>query len=96
VRLFHSLNGNGESPYEWVVSRICEEFNVLPTQALEELDNDPERLVYRIMTLRAFANTKQQLDDAKKISDVPYSSMRDTVLQIDMEEAKKEIDKKKG
>ena len=91
MRLFHYLNDDGDPPWEWVISRICEEFGVLPTQAIKELDKDPERLVYRIITLRAFARSKSHVDNAKKFSDIKMDRMVEKVLEIDLEEAATEI-----
>jgi len=76
-------------PFEWVVSRICEEFHCLPTAALAELLDDPAGMAIEILELRAYARAKESLDNAKSKNDVPSSPMVDMVMEIQAELAKR-------
>ena len=49
---------------EWLISRICEEFQCLPSQAVREWDADDEGLVLDVMELRGYARAKQAWDEA--------------------------------
>lgn len=49
-------------PALWLVSQVCEEFGCLPSQAVRELEGDPERMVIKIMTLRAYVRTLAAFD----------------------------------
>jgi len=72
-----------------VVSRICEEFHCLPTEAVKELLDDPLNMALEIMELRAYARAKEVLDNAKSKNDVPSSPMVDMVMEIQAELAKR-------
>ena len=75
---------NIPTPFEWLVSRVCEEFHCLPSQAVDELlDND--RIVLDIMGLRAYARAKEAIDSAKRPEDVPDSPMVDQVFAVQAE-----------
>jgi hypothetical protein len=69
------LDGYDDEPVDpavqrlWMVSRICEEFSCLPSQALRELDTDPERLALMIPDLRAYAAAKRAFDAARGKAD---------------------------
>ncbi len=49
------------SPFEWIVSRICEEFHCRPTEAMQELRDDRWRLTFAILEMRAYAHAKHPL-----------------------------------
>jgi hypothetical protein len=86
------LEGRDEEakpPWEWVVSRICEEFHCLPTAAVNELFDDPSGMAIDILELRAYANAKEALDNAKSKNDVPSSPMVDMVMEIKAELVKR-------
>ena len=71
-------------PFEWYISQVCEEFRCRPSQAVDELmDND--KLIQDIIELRAYARTKDSIDNAKKPEDVPDSPMVDQVFAIQKE-----------
>lgn len=72
-------------PFEWIISRICEEFNCLPSAALRELMNDPAQMAIDIMELRAYARTKEAIDNAHSDKDIPASPMVDQVFSIQAE-----------
>lgn len=74
-----------EPPFEWIVSRICEEFSCLPSEALRELLDDPNNMALDIIELRAYARTKQQIDDARKQEDMPSGPLADLVWQVQHE-----------
>lgn len=50
-------------PDEWLISRVCEEFHCLPSDAQRELDQDTG-LVWTILRLRSLAAAKRELDTA--------------------------------
>lgn len=63
------------------MSRICEEFGCLPSEALRELEDDPQRLVLDVMELRAYARAKAALDNAKEPGDMPTGLMAEIVAE---------------
>lgn len=71
-----------EPPFEWVVSRICEEFGCLPSEALRELLDEPRGMALDIIELRAYARTKAQMDEAKRPEDMPHGKMADWVWAV--------------
>ena len=77
-----------------MISRVCEEFNVLPSAAIRELENDAEHLVFSILACRAFANAKELYDRAKtekEMNDLPKSRIMDLVKEIDFDIAREDI-----
>lgn len=50
------------APYEWMVSRYCEEFSCTPTVACREMESDPLRLGETIIMLRAYSSLKDAVD----------------------------------
>ena len=76
-------------PFEWIISRICEEFNCLPSAALRELMNDPAQMAIDIMELRAYARTKEMLDNAQNKADVKNTPMVEKVFEIIAEREKR-------
>ena len=52
---------------------------------MHALDNDPDQLILTILTLRAFAQTKEFYDNAKKKADLPQSRMMDLLIEIEFE-----------
>lgn len=67
-----------------MVSRVCEEFGCLPSQALRELDRDPE-LVFDVIEMRGYAATRQAVKRATNDKDHPKGPMADLVLDIECE-----------
>lgn len=55
-----------------LINRVCEAFpGVLPSQAVRELDDDPEQTVLTILELRAYAAAKRAYDGAaNKVDDL--------------------------
>tara|TARA_B100000949_G_scaffold4534_2_gene3937 strand:+ start:7549 stop:7806 length:258 start_codon:yes stop_codon:yes gene_type:complete len=78
-------------PAAWIVSRICEEFGCLPSEAVSEMEKDVRKHLFQIMQMRCYAAAKRRLDDMKpgeNLDDVP---MIDVVLKTDIAIAKGEI-----
>lgn len=76
------MQGEGDAPFEWLVSRACEEFSCLPSQAVRELLDDPQQLALDVMELRAYARTKDALDNAKRPEDEPSGPMVEVVWDV--------------
>ena len=55
----------------WIATRIGKEFNVLPSVAAKDLDEDPERLSMTAVSLLAYSQAKSAYDaaegDSKKL-----------------------------
>jgi hypothetical protein len=70
---------------------VCEAFHCLPSQAREEIETDPDRTALTILELRAYAETKRRIDDAKKAEDAPRGPMADLVreMEVDLWRARK-------
>lgn len=64
MRLHRALDGQGEPPAEWLISRVCEEFRCLPSVALRELEEHDADLVASVMALRSYAAAKQHVDSS--------------------------------
>ena len=93
IALHKCLSGleGAEPPEAWIVSRICEEFGCLPSEAVNELEVDVRKHLFQIMQLRSYAAAKRRFDDMKpgeNLDDVP---MIETVLKNDVAIAKGEI-----
>ena len=72
-------------PYEWLVSRVCEEFNCLPSAAIREIMDDPCGMALKIMNLRHYARVKDVLDSAKSEKDIPRGCDVSQVMEIQAE-----------
>lgn len=79
-----------------MISRVCEEFGVLPSAAIEELENDVDHLIPAILTMRAFAQTKAACDASKTAKDRPTGYMADLVTEFDFAPMQEKIDAAKG
>jgi len=64
---------------------VCAAFHCTPSQAREELEADPDRTALRILELRAYAQTKAQIDAAKEAKDMPTGTLADLVQEIDVD-----------
>lgn len=53
------------------MSRVCEEFQCLPSEAIRELEEGVPGLALDVMELRSYARAKHALDAAKDEKDVP-------------------------
>lgn len=71
-------------PFEWFVSRVCEEFSIPPTRALWEIENAPHGLIGRILEYRAYQHAKVTYDRAEgDVSKLDQSPMMDRVIESD-------------
>ena len=68
---------------------VCEGFNCLPSQAIEELEKDQHRVSLRILGLRSYRDAKAAIDryeglsaDAKKNAEEPNGRMVDLVYKV--------------
>ena len=68
-----------------MLNAVCEAFHCLPSQAREELETDPDRTALRILEMRAYAETKRQIDAAKTAEDRPTGRLADLVAEIEVE-----------
>jgi hypothetical protein len=64
-----------------VISRICEEFDCLPSQAIHE----PLQLALDVMDLRAYAKAKHLYEHTKDAKDIPDAPIMDWVYRISYE-----------
>lgn len=76
-------------PFEWLVSRVCEEFHCLPSEAVNELMDDPSHMALDIIELRAYAVAKNMLDKAQSDKDIPDGPIIDRVFEIQAEVLKR-------
>lgn len=67
-----------------MISRICQEFTCLPSEAEQELERDPQ-LVFDILELRHYAHTRDAILSAKDESQVPNGPMADLAADIEVE-----------
>jgi hypothetical protein len=72
-------------PGEWIVSRICEEFGCLPSQAVRELEDGDADLVFTILEYRSYARAKQTIDAAQSAADVTPTPMTTMVFAVQAE-----------
>ena len=80
-----------EPPEAWIVSRICEEFGCLPSQAINELEIDVRKPLFQIIKMRAYANAKHRLDNMSAGENLDNVPMIEEVLRTDVAIAKGEI-----
>lgn len=83
-----------EVPEEWVISRVCEEFSCLPLEAIEALEHDYNRLIFRIMKLRSYAGAKREYEAGQKETDTerrPQGPHIEEVREIEFEFIKARI-----
>ena len=65
---------------EWLISRVCEEFNCTPSVAQDELECD-EDLVMAIIEMRNYAHTKSRIDNATDEKHMPDGKTADLVFE---------------
>lgn len=87
MRLREVLNGTSEGPppEEWIISRVCEEFHCLPSQAVRELEHGDAPLLFTILELRAYARAKAELDSTDDQSKVKVTPAIALVCEIEAE-----------
>jgi hypothetical protein len=68
-----------------LIDRICEGYGLKPSEAVAELDNDPERLAIVILEMRAYAQAKHAFDHAKnKIDDLKHWDGNPTMSLVEL------------
>ena len=82
-------------PFQWLISRICEEFHCLPSEALTELLDEPRGMALDILELRAYARAKEAMDNAKRKEDIPDSPMVGQVWEVQHELMRRRRDERK-
>lgn len=70
-------------PEVWWLSRICEEFHCLPSEALREWRRQPLGLLEQIVEARAYAHAKRLVDRAKSSEDYADVPLAEEVVQIE-------------
>jgi hypothetical protein len=70
------------APFLWVISRLCESFNCLPTRALWELQHDPEQMALQILEFRAYADARREYRACKEGDDVRKAVERNPMVQV--------------
>lgn len=86
---------NEETPYEWVISRVCEEYHCLPAQAIEAIDNDVDGLLFKIIDFRAYAEAKRLYEQGQKETDLerrPSGPLIDRVRDIFWELSREKLE----
>jgi hypothetical protein len=66
-----------------MVGRVCEEFHCRPSEAVRELETEPQRLAETIILLRSYASLKDAVDRriAGQKVDLPDSPLLRLVLK---------------
>lgn len=85
-------------PPEWYISQVCEAFNCRPREALEEIEEDWCYLVPNILLLRAYKQTKEELDSAKKEEKASLSKkspLHELATEFTFSRAKKRIEEQR-
>lgn len=78
-------------PWEWWISRFCEEFHCLPSEAVREWRVAPAGLLETILECRAFAAAKQIVDHARNAKDIPPTPMTALVQEIEFDLAQQDL-----
>lgn len=84
-----------EARWLLTVSNFCEEFDLSPTEARHELENDPDRLGQRIIRVRQYIRTKEAIDAADKPKSglkPPTGALAGLARAIEFELAQEETD----
>lgn len=58
------MDGDGEVPFAYWVSRVCEEFQCLPSEAERELRRQPVGWIEEVVEARHYAKAKDVYDRA--------------------------------
>lgn len=66
-----------------MVSRLCEEFGCLPSQAQEELEDGDLGLLVTILEMRTYARAKAMVDQAERQADLPMTAAIRRVFEIE-------------
>lgn len=83
--LLSGVDDGSPMPDDWLLSRICEEFQCVPSVADAEFEDDPVRIL-NILEMRGFARAKEAMDrDGDKVKMTPTVRL---VMQIEAEQMK--------
>ena len=77
-------------PWDWLISRVCEEFGCLPSAAVRELMDDRDHLALDIMESRAYVRTKEAVARARTEADMPDGPMVEQVFEVEAELLRRE------
>lgn len=77
------------------MSRLCEEFQCLPSQAAAELATEYGWEALEIMEARAYAHAKARFDAAKSADDLPDTPVMQIVQDIAFDLAQEEMERAK-
>jgi len=78
------------------VSRLCEEFHCLPSQAAAELATEYGWEALEIMEARAYAHAKARFDAAKSAEDLPDTPVMELVKDIAFDLAREAMERAKA
>lgn len=81
-----------------MISRVCEEFSCLPAEAIHALEHDHNGLIFVILDMRNYAESKGVLDDYHangSKGDPPRGKNVDRVREIMAENMKDDHEKRK-
>ena len=73
---------------------MCEEFNCLPAEAIDALENDVGGLIFKILDIRSYLKAKQ-IYDSTSMNERPKTPAMDKVSEITMGLARERIERLK-
>ena len=93
MALHRYLDGDPSAPqpFDWWLSRVCEEFHCLPDAALIAHGRLPVGTIERIIEARAYAATMQLLKDGK-VKDLPDTDLTALAQEIEFQLVREERD----
>jgi hypothetical protein len=94
--LHRALAGQGPTPREFVLSRFCEEFHCLPSQAYREWRRAPVGLLETILEMREYVRVKRIYDSAPSAAALPDSPLLELVRAFDFELVAEEMAARRG
>lgn len=73
-------------PLVWWISRLCEEFGCLPSQAMREWLTAPDGLLEEIVEMRAYVKARRNYETAQGMDDGPAKRkvLADPLVQMVM------------
>lgn len=76
-----ALDGDGPAPFLLVLGRLTKRFACTPMRVIWELQNDPDRLMFRILELDAYEAAKHQVDQAKGRDELPKTAIIELAIE---------------
>lgn len=89
------MNGEGPAPLALWLSRICDEFHCLPSEAYREWLTTPCGVIEDVLEAKGYASAKDLFDHAKSRKDLPDHPMIDLVAETDLDLAAEELERRK-